>query len=472
MVRKSFFEAQGLPCTSIAFNKRGQLNNLHLKKLLLFLFASIAFLFISSNLQAQANSKPLSLQDAIQAAITNNRQVTLATMDEKIALSNYKQTEAVYLPQLGFTYTSLYTNNPLNAFGFKLQQQSISQNDFNPDLLNNPSTTSDFTTKLELQQPLINMNMLYKRKAAAKQTELYQYKTQRTKENLTFEVQKAYLQLQMAYDAVAVLEDALQTTNAVYTFTDNHYQQGLIQKSDLLNAKLRVTTIETNIAKAKSNIQNASDYIGLLMGTEGNVIYTVDKTNKSEKPVAENAVQIPSQRADFAVMQKAIEASDLMIKSSKMSYLPKVNAFGNYQLNDSHLLGFGANSWLVGVQLSWDIFKGNTTKNSIVTQKFERDKLKEQLAQQKEQSQLELSKAYRDLTDAQFDMKQQKLAIEQAAEALQILQNRYQQGLVNTTDVLMAATQLAQQKFGLLQAQYAADTTNAYIQFLTSSNKK
>ena len=81
-------------------------------------------------------------------------------------------------------------------------------------------------------------------------------------------------------------------------------------------------------------------------------------------------------------------------------------------------------------------------------------------------------KAYRDLSDAQFDMTQQKVAIEQAAEALQILQNRYQQGLVNTTDVLMAATQLAQQKFGLLQAQYAANTTNAYIQFLTSTEKK
>lgn len=472
MVRKLFFEAQGLRYNSIAHIKNRKSHNLHIKLQLIFLFATIMLLLVSNNIQAQTNSQPLKLEDAIQAAITKNRQVILASVDEKISLSNYKQTEAIYLPQVGLSYTSLNSNNPLNAFGFKLQQRSISQSDFNPDFLNNPSTTSDFSTMLELQQPIINMDMLYKRKAAAKQTELYQFKTQRTKEALTFEVEKAYLQLQMAYDAVTVLEDALKTTNAVYTFTNNYYKQGLIQKSDLLNAKLRVTTIETNIAKAKSNIQNASDYIGLLMGAEGTVIYTVENTKQSEKSVAENISQIPSQRADFSAMQKAIEATDLMIISSKKSYLPKLNAFGNFQLNDSHILGFGANSWMVGVRLSWDIFKGNKTKNTIITQTLERDKLKEQLVQQKEQSQLDLNKAYRDLTDAEFDMKQQKVAIEQAAEALQILQNRYQQGLVNTTDVLMATTQLAQQKFSLLQAQYAANTTNAYIQFLTSTDKK
>ena len=107
-------------------------------------------------------------------------------------------------------------------------------------------------------------------------------------------------------------------------------------------------------------------------------------------------------------MQKAIEASDLMIKSGKMSYLPKLNAFGSYQFNDKQVLGFGANAYLAGVQLSWDIFKGNSTKNSMATQTLERNKLSEQLTQQKDQSQLELDKAYRDLADAQFDNRNRK----------------------------------------------------------------
>ncbi len=418
---------------------------------------------------AQDSTKLLSLDEAMAASVSNNKAVQLAKLDESIAAANYKQTEAIYLPQVGLSYAAMSTNNPLNAFGFKLQQKSITQNDFNPDLLNHPSGTADFTTQLQVQQPLINMDLLYKRKTAAKQIELYQYKTQRTKEYLTFEVQKAYLQLQLAYDAVKVLEDALQTTQAVYVFTDNRFKQGLLQKSDLLNTQVQITTVESNLSKAKNNIRNASDYISLLMGQPEGVVYK--PSTVSDILFKESVNKIDPARADFVAMQKAIEATDLMIKANRMSYLPKLNAFGTYQLNDSRMLGFGANAYMAGLQLSWNIFKGNSTKNTIATQMLEKNKLSEELTQQKDQSQLELSKAYRDFADAQFEMKQQQLAIEQATEALTILQNRYQQGLVNTTDVLMATTQLLQQKFALTQSKFTSNIVKAYIQFLTTSNK-
>lgn len=122
--------------------------------------------------------------------------------------------------------------------------------------------------------------------------------------------------------------------------------------------------------------------------------------------------------------------------------------------------------------MSWDIFKGNRTKTSIATQTLERDKLTAQLAKEKEQSQLELTKTYRDIEDAQFEIKQQKLSIEQATEALQILHNRYQQGLVNTTDVLQAAAQVSQQKFALAQAVFSANMAKAYLQLLTTTINK
>ena len=76
------------------------------------------------------------------------------------------------------------------------------------------------------------------------------------------------------------------------------------------------------------------------------------------------------------------------------------------------------------------------------------------------------------MKDAQVEIAQQKSAIEQASEALRILQNRYQQGLVNTTDVLMAATQVSQQKFALAQAVFNSNVSKAYLELLTSSTTK
>jgi len=440
-----------------------------------FISIAIAGIIITSvyagRASAQDSIKSLSLNEAISAALNNNHTIQLAKLDESIAASNYKTTEAVFLPQVGVSYTAMGTNDPLNAFGFKLQQRSITQADFNPQLLNHPNGTADFNAKLEVQQPILNMDLLYMRKGTQKQTEVYQYKTQRTKEYLIFEVQKAYLQLQLAYDAVGVLNEAAKTAQYVYEFTDNHYKQGLIQKSDLLNAQVQVTTVQSNLKKAQSNISNASDYLSVLMGQKAGVTYSIDAPQDIAAS-ADTTQKIAPGRADFMAMQKAIEASDLMIKSSRMSYLPKLNAFGNFQYNDNRLTGFGANSYFVGAQLSWDVFKGNKTKNTIATQKLERDKLGEQLAQQKDQGQLELNKAYRDLSDAEFEIRQDKTAVGQAAEALRILQNRYQQGLVNTTDILTAQTQLSQQKFALAQAQFSLNLTRAYIQLLTSSTTK
>lgn len=421
---------------------------------------------------AQETTKFLSLTDAITNSLQNNQSVQLAQQDEKIAASKYNQTQAIYLPQVGFSYTAMSTNNPLNAFGFKLQQKSITMSDFNPDLLNHPNGTPDFTTKLEVMQPIINMDLWYQKKAAQKQTEIYQFQTERTKEYIRFEVQKAYLQLAFAYEAVKVLEEANKTSLAVNKFAADHFAQGLIQKSDVLNTEVHIKMVESNLSKAHSNIKNASDYLSFLMHATAGVVYTVESAKSGISSTSETSIQLTDNRSDFLAMQKAIEASDYAITSSKKSYLPKLNAFGSYQLNDSRMLGFGANAYLAGLQLSWDIFSGNKTKNTITTQTLERNKLKDQLTQTKDQSQVELSKALRDLNDANFEIKQQDKAIEQAAESLRILQNRYEQGLANTTDLLMASSQLSQQQLSKAQAQLTSNITRAYIQFLTSSFNK
>jgi outer membrane protein TolC len=438
----------------------------------LLLLSVIVYIVTLSTANAQENTRNLSLGEAVSAVVANNKSIQLAKLDGNIAAANYRQTDAVFLPQADLSYTAMSTNNPLNAFGFKLQQGTITQNDFNPALLNHPGATPDYMVQLEVKQPLLNIDMLYMRKGAEKQTEVYRYKTQRTKEYMTFEAKKAYLQLQLGYQAVKDLIEAGQTAKYVYQFTDDHFKQGLIQKSDLLNAQVHVSSIASNLAKAESNIRNVSDYLNLLMGHPAGTIYRISDEEKTVLSDTGMTPKISANRSDFMAMQKAIEASGFIIKSSQMSYLPRLNAFGNYQYNDSHLMGFGADAYFAGVQLSWNVFNGSKTRHVIAAQKLERDKLALELAQQKDQSQLELNKAYRDLADASLEIKQDQAAIDQAAEALRILRNRYQQGLVNTTDVLTADTQLSQLKFSLIQAQFMANVTRAYIQLLTSTTTR
>lgn len=439
-----------------------------MKKLLLGLLMST--FFFSASVMAQ-ESVPLSLQGALDAALKNNKEVVMAGLDEESARARYKQTDAVFLPQINLSYSAMSSNNPLNAFGFKLQQQSITQTDFDPALLNNPSATQNFMTKAEWKQPILNMDMLYMRKAANQQTDVYAFKTKRVKEYLAFEVQKAYAQLRLAHQAKAVVAEAVETVNSIYTSTKNRYEKGYLQKSDLLQVQVQATSTENKLAEAKSNVQNASDYLSLLMGSGVGVVYTVETIG--EITVSDTiGVIVPEKRADFQAMQSAIASRDIMISSSKMSLIPKLNAFAEYMINDKKAFGFGSNAYLVGAQLSWTLFNGMSVQHKTVEHRIERDKMTTQLLYQKEQSQLELNKTLRQLQDAKFAEQQQMMAVSQAAEALNIVQNRYQQGLVTTNDLLQAQTLLSQQKLYQAQAGFQVNTTYAYLQFLTSTSEK
>lgn len=434
------------------------------KRLLIFFIVALT----SCLSHSQNNIQHLSLQEAIEASVSSNTATKLSGLDVQVAKSKLQQADAIFLPQANFSYTAATTNNPLNAFGFKLQQGSITAAEFNPKRLNNPPATPDFSAKIELQQPLLNMDKLYQRKSAAIQVELYQLLSDRTIESLRFETEKAYLQLQLAYAGNKVLDETLTTSKAFYKTSKDYYAQGLIQKSDLLNAELHVMNIESNLKNSRSGIEDVSDMLSILMGRPTGTVYTTDSIGRNNVKTGE-AEMLSDDRPDFKALQKGMESYDMMIRSSQASYLPRLNAFASYQWNDKNPFGFKANAYFAGIQLSWNIFNGNHTKHSIAQQRLEKEKLATQLDQQKKEAQLQLNHARRQLIDASFMMKQQQLAINQASEALRVLLNRYTQGLVKTDDVLLAQTQFSQQKLGYVQAVFEYNLAAAMLQFLTAN---
>lgn len=419
-----------------------------------------------SGVQAQQQPTPIQLEEALSLAQKANQQIKIAQINQQIASANVKQTEALWLPQLNFSYTAMNTNNPLNAFGFKLQQANVTAADFNPALLNNPGATPNYLTQLSFQQPIINMDMLQMRKAAEQQVQISTLQIKRTEEAVKMQVTQLYLQLNFLYQALDVVKSALTTSQSIYQFTKNRFDQGLMQKSDLLNVEVQVKNTETRLNELYSNIAQTSDQLSLIMNKTQGVIY---KTTPVSLGFAKEQVQIiPTDRADLKAMQAGLGMYDIAIKGSKMSWLPRLNAFANYQLNDRKALGFNAGSYFAGIQLSWDIMKGNQTKNKIASQTIEKAKLQEQLAARVNQEQTELQNTIRKIKDARYKYQQLETSITQADESLRIQQNRYQQGLVSTNDILLAQTQLSQQKLQQAEAKLMEQAAINYYEFLTT----
>ncbi len=432
------------------------------------LIAAAVFLSCFSFLANAQESKYISLEEAIQVATKNNSNVKMAEFDTKTANANYRMTDAVFLPQVNLDYTALTTNNPLNAFGFLLQHQAVTAGDFDPARLNHPDASPDYSAKAEVKLPLLNMDQMYARKGSKAQEEVYKYKAQRTKQYVEYEVKKAYSQLQFSYMAKDILLQSLADVKQIHQSVTNFYNQGLVQKSDVLNAQVQVNTIESALAKAESNIRNASDGLRFLMGLElnGEVHSAEPLMQKGLLPTADF---VAATRPDLMALGKAVDASDMMIKSAKMAFLPRINAFGAYQFNDGKPLKFGSDSYLIGINMSWNIFSGNQNKNKLKSYQFQRDKMAEEQVLQKNQSQMELYKTKRDLNDSQVEINKQQASADQADEALRITSNRFKEGLVSTTDLLIAQAQLSKQKLQLAQAIMSYNITQSYLEFITKS---
>ncbi|WBX76987.1 TolC family protein [Tenacibaculum ovolyticum] len=405
-------------------------------------------------------------EDVISKVKENNDAIKMSQQDFLAAKADFNQTNAVFLPNITASHTGISTTNPLMAFGSKLNQEILTQNDFNPALLNDPERTQNFATKLEIQQPLINLDGLYQRKAAKSKMEAMSLKTERTKDYLLLEVEKSYMQLQLAYKAVSVLEKALKTTMTNKKMADNRYEQGFLQRTDVLNIEVRVTEVKNQLQVAKSNVQNASNYISFLMNDKSYVVYKptenllVASFNIDERVISEN-------RADIKAMQLALKGYEEMNKADKMAFLPRLNAFGSYEMYDDKVFRGSANGYLVGAQLSWDIFKGAKRFGKIQKSKAELEKSKLAYNQYVSKSNLELNKVKRQLVDAKNKLTLTVLAVEQSKESLRIRKNRFKEGLEKTADLLLAETQFLQKELAYNQTIFEYNFTQVYLDFLT-----
>ncbi|MFD0797290.1 TolC family protein [Maribacter chungangensis] len=427
----------------------------------------LCFLFTFTLLQAQ-EPQWISKEEVLVKMKENNNALKIAETNIRAAQGDFKQTNAIILPTIGVSHTGIATTNPLMAFGSKLNQEILTAADFDPALLNDPRQIEDYATRLTIEQPLLNFDGLHQRKAAKSKLRATELQSARQGQYITLEVDKAYMQLQLAYKTVEVLRKARETALENQRIANNSFKQGYLQKSDVLAVNVRVAEIENQLQYAQSNVLNASNQLSVLMNdtsyallkpADTLMIWPVDATLLATTTVTDN-------RADIQAMASATEAYQQMHKADKMSFLPRLNAFGTYELHDDEIFQGDSDGYLFGAELKWNILEGSKRFGKAQKSKAEFEKSKLELEQYKAESHVEFNRAMRMLQDAQNNLELTTLSLDQSAESLRIRTNRFEQGLEKTTDLLMAETQYAQKQLEYYATIFQHNYALAYVQFL------
>jgi outer membrane protein TolC len=435
-----------------------------MKKSLLF---SILLSVVSMLTQAQ-QAFPISKEEVLAKVEAENSSLKISEQTTLEAKGDYRQTNAVFLPNISISHTAFSTNNPVFAFGSKLNQGVFSEADFDVNKLNDPESIENVATTIQFEQPLINMDGFYQRRAAKMKLQATEFQSDFHKKTMQLEAEKTYMMLQLAYKAISVLEKAKTTALENRKTTTRYFEQGMLLQADVLDVEVRLNEIENQLDQANSNLKNVSDYLNFLMNeSENKILIPSDALEPTSVSLADFE-NLPTDRADIKALETASLAYKKMNQSDKLSFLPTLNAFGNYELFDSQLFQRASNSYFVGAQLKWDILQGSKRFGKIQKSKAEYDKSVLQYEQYVTKSQIDLNKAKRAVQDAQNKLKRAITARTQSEEALRIRTDRFREGLEKTSDVLQSETQYAQKQLNYYQTVFEYNFACAYLKFLTN----
>ena len=414
---------------------------------------SVILLVIGVQTQAQ-NVLTLSLDSVVAQAIENNWQVKKTEAQLGMAKADLMQANAAFLPNINISETFMNTTDPLNVFGFKLKQEIVTASDFNPSLLNDPDAITNFTTRIAIEQPILNFDAFAGRGAAASNKKASELNLQWTKNLIALKAKQLYFNLQLASKQKVVLENSKTALAENHKVTQQFYEEGLIQKVNLLEMELRMNGIETKLLETENQINEVNlqltHFLGLSMNI--NIIPTDSIQDYTGINLEQTANKVSENRSDLQAISFQLEASNRMLNSSKMGFLPRLNAFGSYEWNEDKAFGTLANNYMVGAKLEWEIFKGGKNIGKFQKMKHQQNLMQISYDEKLSDSQRKLVKVKQQLTLSKKHVELSQLAVAQSEEAYKIKADRYTEGLEKTADILVAESMMLNKKLAALKS--------------------
>ncbi|MFZ1257329.1 MAG: TolC family protein [Saprospiraceae bacterium] len=411
----------------------------------------------------------VSLEEAITSSLANSRLKKTAILNNKSIELDIAGLNSVYFPQINLSHNSFYTNDPLNAFGFKLQQEAIQTSDFNPSLLNNPDNFIHFNSKIALNQVLLKYDIFETKKALKSQLDANAWNTLRIDQGIILEVKNSYLELQFQYEALKITKKLLDNFKENERIAFQNFESGILKRTDIQRVQLEAKKLQNKILEFEKSIENLSAYLSLLMGKKLEAaILPMDRLQ------ALSDVEISTElenRPDFQSMRSLMLAKNQMLKAEKLKALPQINGFGEYNIYDPQLFSFDANAYQLGIQLRWTIFDGNHRRNNILKIQNELNKLQHNYEQDLDKSAYEVAKQKNEIELNKSHLNLSQIFYEQWVNELKQMNDRYTQGLETYIDVINLESKVLESQINNFNRLKEYNKSINILEFLASTNK-
>ncbi len=417
--------------------------------------------------QEQNSSLNLTLKQAQDYAVSNNKAVNSAKLDVMASRAAIWETISAALPNV--EGSGSFTDN------LKLMTTLLPGEFFGQPGEKIPVTFgSKYNTGVSVQASMLLFNApLYIGIETTKlANKLSEQNLERTELDTKESVSTVYFLILVAEESLRILDSNIVNLNETLRSVKSMYQVGMAESTDVDQMMSNVTMAENSRSSLLRNIELDYNLLRFQLGVPGNT--EISLTETLENLIDQiNVDAILSQNfdinnnVDYKLITMQEEISKLTVMSQKASVLPTLAGFYTYGTN-----GMGDKvsdqRWfpnsMVGLQLSIPVFASGQRYTKIKKAQLDLSKARNNKALVTDQLLMQEKQLRYDLVNANLQYLSQKDNVEVSKRVYTSMENKYRQGMASSLELTQANSQYLQAEnnyitslMSLLQTKVALD---------------
>ena len=398
--------------------------------------------------QAIAAPASYSLDQAIDAALANNPELNIMQARIEQANAQLGESLASFYPQIKTSLSYQHSNNPAQAFAMIIAQRRLDMQSGN---FNNPGFVDDYRPQVSASYSLFRGGQdYYNSQAAELNSEAAELEKSAARNRLVNHVTAAYYGELAAMDANTISQRSIESVQSQLHQTQLGYEAGTVLKSDVLSLEVQLAEAKDAQIHAANAIELAQNMLKTLLGLDANDSFAINLAANKNLPASPASFeqllnQALAQHPELKAAEKRVAIAEQQLAAAKAAHLPKADAFVSYG-SDSKDLAYSSNrdNLTAGVMVEMEVFSGFATQEKINKAEHQLTAAKETARQSRLQIENELKAAQLKLQEALHRAEVSNTASQAAEEALRLVNQQRQAGVVTVTRYL--ETQVALEK--------------------------
>ena len=426
------------------------MNNRSLKCTIIFFIAGLLFVSFPP-----VPSRAITLEEAISIALDGS--YVVKEQSEIVERSRFSYISSIdpYLPRADIGSSYIRTISPMTPVST-----------FTGDTRNATGSRDAYTFTGSVSWRIFDGGERYaKRRGAFFVWEREKERFKSVREEVLFNITSSFYTALGTKSIVEKRKESLQSAEKIYNLTRARYEEGIVMKSALLQAEVRLLASRIDLTRAQKEYEKALESVKSLVFFVGPGPFDVE--GELEEPAFEGDYKGLTDRAltvkpEIVAQEKEVERFSMAYKQQKSAWYPKIDGVLQQTRQDRHFFPEGRTD-AFRINFTFPLFDGVGRYYNVQGAMSDINAAKHRLEETKRTTGLDIARALKDYELARQDVTLYSELVREATSNFDQLYGEYMEGKGDILGLLQGEKDLASAKEGYVSSLYKANVSLAYL---------